>query len=286
MGAQRTLSPYIYLMSLAVCDFLTGISMVVYRVFNNAAILYMFPEISRITSTMFIPLHYVTNSLATGATFLVNALSWDRLIAIRYPMHRSIWCTTRRARITSVLLVISGCLLNLDSFVRLRIAWWVDPETGSAIPSIGYTDIGRNPIVGDVSLYMKFAIKQIIPLSMMIVTNTLTLKELANNQKFRSKSAQGHAKTDVACLGITVGVIVVFILTNIPKAYYTFHATINDYPDKISITTGIILSSSELLGWTNTCNNFVIYTILNAKFRDDLRHLLKCKKRRSLHLLQ
>lgn len=277
MRRQKKLSPYIYLTSLAACDFLTGGALALNKLFCNPGFINAVPRAGPAVGPLLVPLFYVCNSTLNAAAFLVNALSLDRLIAIKYPMHRSIWCSTRRAYITSCFLIIFGFLIDVDYFARLVTAWYSDPDTGVQIPFIGYTEIGQQQLITDIVYYMKFALKQVIPLSLMIATNSLTLKELALNRKFRNETAGGKTLNNIQCLRITVGVIVIFVVTNIPRSVYLFNVAINGLPSNPSVAVMVVYAATEMFLWTNICNNFIIYTVLNARFRHDVIHLLQCK---------
>lgn len=281
MGQQKDLSPYTYMTILAYCDLLTGLAMIWYA-FSNCSFLQKKSEsLARLSSHTAVPVYFLRDSFSLGATYLTTALSIDRLIAVKFPLKRSLWCTVRKARIVSLCLMVIGFAVNVHEPIRLQIIWIFDPTDGAFMPAMGITAAGRNHTLSVMVLYLTIVLKISLPLILMVISNAITLKEVGRSMKFREeKSSKSAAKGDSnQCLLITVGVITTFVMTSIPRAAYQFNLAINGYPKNLNKVMMYTAVFSELIMWSNSCSNFFIYIVLNAKFRQDVINLFGCQKK-------
>lgn len=277
MSRQKTVSPFIYLNSLAVCDLLTGVLMTCNGILLNHNFLRQSQTTRVVSYWTQIPAYFLRSWLSSSATYLVNALSLDRMIAICYPMKRAVWCTQKRARIASAVLILCGVIPNFHIVLRLKSRWYPDPSSGHNIPVAVYTDIGRDPIVTDVTSYGRLILKQVVPLTLLIFTSIRTMNDIIKSLRFRNQNSKNTRK-DVPCLGMTMGVISVFVFTNIPLVVYSLNISINGPYRNASFAMAMFLKVIEIFPWINSFSNFFVYIITNNKFRKDMIGLFLCKK--------
>ncbi|ELU01165.1 hypothetical protein CAPTEDRAFT_187990 [Capitella teleta] len=135
------------------------------------------------------------------------------------------------------------------------------------------TKFGHIYIFKTVIMYLKFLFQQMLPLLLMSTTNILTIREIVKGIEFRKSSTNNNAKNRVRCLGVTLGVITVLILTNCPAVANTLSILIGatSGPGRVGV-----LHILELLRWTCCVTNFFIYVILDKRFRDEVVNLFSC----------
>ncbi|ELU01013.1 hypothetical protein CAPTEDRAFT_195566 [Capitella teleta] len=266
---QRTASPYIYMTFLAISDFITGMCIVILAMNER---LDQFSDHGWMMKTWYhisLPVIYARFTLTTYSTFLLNTLSIDRLIAVKFPMHHPIWCTPGRARIVSAGLALFCAVFNIHYLLRYQMVWKGEPD--SQFPYLGITKLGQIYIFTNVIMYLKFLLYQVIPLLLMSTTNILTIREIVKGIKFRKSSTNNSGKNRVQCLGVTLVVITVFIVTNCPSAAFTLSTLIG-----AKLKRGSALHLLELLHWTCCVTNFFFYVVLDKRFRDDVINLFSC----------
>ncbi|ELU13643.1 hypothetical protein CAPTEDRAFT_204089 [Capitella teleta] len=266
---QRTASPYIYMTFLAISDFITGMCIVILAMNER---LDRFNDHGWMMKTWYhisVPVIYVRFTLTTYSTFLLNTLSIDRLIAVKFPMHHPIWCTPGRARIVSASLALFCAVYNIHFLLRYQMVWKGEPD--SQFPYLSVTKLGQIYIFNTIIMYLKFLLHQMLPLLLMSTTNILTIREIVKGIKFRKSSTNNSGKNRVQCLGVTLGVITVFIVTNCPSAAFTLSTLIG-----AGLKRGSALHLLELLRWTCCVTNFFFYVILDKRFRDEVINLFSC----------
>ncbi|ELT98586.1 hypothetical protein CAPTEDRAFT_218290 [Capitella teleta] len=267
---KRVASPYIYMTALAISDLLTGLCILMNTYMNKRDLLGSHAWLRKVSYHVNMPTYYIRFSLATYSTYLLNTLSIDRLIAVKFPMHHPVWCTSKRTRVVCAALVLFCVVFNIHFLLRFHMLW-VNYE-GVTLPVLGLTTIGRNPTVNASIMYFKLLFQQLVPLALMFTTNIWTINEIIKGIKFRRNNTSGKQQK-VQCLGVTLGVITVFILTNSPAIFNSLSNVID--PSRQSKTS--VLYLFELLRWISIISNFFFYVILDKRFRDDVINIFLCR---------
>ncbi|ELU03764.1 hypothetical protein CAPTEDRAFT_192332 [Capitella teleta] len=276
---QQTMSPHVYMIALAMCNFIAGICIIGNTMMVNKQLLRQHQWLREMTTRAHLPCYYVRYTLDNAATYLLNALSLDRLLAIRHPMHRVLWCTSRRAMICSVLLLLLCVGINSHMLVRLHVV--LVPDDLCDLPVISYTEIGQDRNINKITMYMRLILQQGIPLTMMVITNSWTIYEITKSIKFRKQNSDQGGQQGVQCLGMTLGVTIVFVITQIPATSYSLSVVINGTSVATSEAQGVAIVLSEIVRWCKTFVNFFVYLIIDKKFRRDLSRICKpgsCQK--------
>ncbi|ELU06175.1 hypothetical protein CAPTEDRAFT_191014 [Capitella teleta] len=89
--------------------------------------------------------------------------------------------------------------------------------------------------------WSKFLLKQVLPLTVMVITSTWTIVEIVKSLRFRKQINSQRSEKSVQCFGVTIGVIVLFIVTNAPLAFFVFDTSINGARFKPSFTETVRL---------------------------------------------
>ncbi|ELT88864.1 hypothetical protein CAPTEDRAFT_190676 [Capitella teleta] len=287
---QKSLSPFVYMKWIAACDFLIGLMITCSGVMVNRDFLRSHSALREFTYWIQMPVYFLQSTFTSGAIYIAAALGMDRLIAVRYPLKRVIWCTTRRAHITSAILVMVGVIPNIQLVLRLESALFPDRTSGIMIPYFTYTQLGRDPTVTAFVQYSKFILKQVIPLVVMSVTGTWTVVIIFKSRRFQKQANIQKTGNNLQCFGVTIGVIVLFIVTNITQAIFALDTSINGSNSmtfkSYSFSVSIIRDLTKLLPWANASLNFVVYLLFNDTFRQTAIRLFCCrmKNRRNMPL--
>jgi hypothetical protein len=275
MGKQKNMSPYIYLTLIASFDFITGVVLLLNGIINNTRFLRSSEVVSVLSFYTQSAVYFIRSWTATVSSYLAMALSVDRLIAIRHPMKRAILCTPRRARITAAVLIALAVIPNVHTAVRMHSVWY-ELDNDKRLPIFTYNEFGFNPLVTAIAQYGSFILKQVVPLGVLILTNTMTIWEIFKSMKFRKQMSSSKGK-EVQCLGITVGVIVLFIVTNTPTAIFVFRLIVYSPIRNFSFAFLVFATLIEFVPWSNVYLNFVVYIVLNKRFREDAVAFVCCR---------
>ncbi|ELT88863.1 hypothetical protein CAPTEDRAFT_190675 [Capitella teleta] len=280
---QKSLSPFVYMKWIAACDLFTGFMITMNGLSVNRDFLRSYSALREFTYWLQMPVYFLQSSLTTSAIYIAAALGMDRLIAVRYPLKRVIWCTTRRAHITSAILVMVGVMPNIQLFFRLEPAVFMERASGVLIPYLTYTQLGRDPTVTAFVQYSKFILKQVIPLVVMSVTGTWTVVMIFKSRRFQKQANIQKTGNNLQCFGVTIGVIVLFIVTNITQAIFALDTSINGSNSmtfkSYSFSVSIIRDLVGLLPWANTTLNLIVYLLFNDNFRQTAFSLFCCRRK-------
>ena len=282
LGAQKSLSPYIYMTWIAACDTLCGVAFVWYGVIYHHDFVCASPGLRWVSSWSRIPMFFLTNALLTSSSYLLVALGVDRLIAVRYPLKRALWCTKKTAHITSLVLVIAGIVVNVQILPRFEPSEESVPWCDVTIPKMTYTKIGLKPVVHKLAQNFKFVFKQALPLLCLVVTSIWTLFELAKSFRFRQRVGTNREKAEKnPCLGMSIGIIMVFILTNIGPSVYALSNLAGQKSLSTSYITAMLFGALSTIPGCNIFVNFFVYVLSNSKFRRDLKRLFSFEGKKS-----
>ncbi|ELU09656.1 hypothetical protein CAPTEDRAFT_199221 [Capitella teleta] len=265
MLKHKPTTPHVYLICIAACDLLTGVAIMGNAVMGTTSLLRKYPRLRVVSFHAQVPCLFIRLALGDASTFVLNALSLDRLIAIKHPMQHISWCTVRRARIVCIILLGFSFVFSTNILVRLTSVW--APE---GVPYQTTSDIGKIPLVDAIFMHTKFIIQQAIPLTMMCITNTWTIQQVIKGNRFRRSTSNSKDQSGgVQCLGMTLGITAYFLLTHTSAAFYALNQAINDNVSiyKASIELSIFIICLEFLRWMGTFMNFFFYVFFDRKFR-------------------
>ncbi|ELU09655.1 hypothetical protein CAPTEDRAFT_199220 [Capitella teleta] len=272
MLKHKPTTPHVYLICIAACVLLTGVAIMGNAVMGTTSLLRKYPKLRVVSFHAQVPCFFVRLALGDASTFVLNALSLDRLIAIKHPMQHISWCTVRRARIVCIILL--GFSFVFSTNFLLRKTSTLTPE---GIPYQTTSNIGKIPLVDAIFMHTKFAIQRAIPLTRMCITNTWTIQQVIKGNRFcRSTSNSKDQSGGVQCLGMTLGITAYFLLTHTSAAFYALNQAINDNVSMYSVSSelSIFLMCLEFLRWMGTFLNFFFYLLFDSKFRHNTAVLL------------
>ncbi|ELU14878.1 hypothetical protein CAPTEDRAFT_212625 [Capitella teleta] len=264
----------VYMASLAVCDFCIGIfslwRVLADRLFNLSDGVYWF------CSRTYFPVVGLDVAASITAGLIAMALSVDRCFALKFPMkHVELW-SVRKAKVIVVVAGMMSLLIGLNIPLRLTITDVVDSVVNQLPPM--YTPIGRNAAFTQVCNNIEFVFRFAIPLTVMMVSNTWTMSIIRKSDKFRrglDTKTRCAVKTP-KCLTMTVGLVIIFFMTNLPKAAFLFDSMIFFNKHRFTIAFETFGIASDVLAKFNSIVNIFVYLTLNREFRRNLLQMFGC----------
>ena len=261
-----------YIVSLAVADALVAITVQSFAVANDILGYWIFGPV-------FCNVWLSSDVMCSTASILnLCAISLDRYIHIRSPLHYEQWITAKTA-----LLAIAGLWLlsALISFLPIHLGWHrLDGYT----PADSYTPDGKficllelNPLYAVVSSLVSFYIPCIVMICIYVKLYQYARMHVKNIKKSMAVGApltggdnkNSYKLTDHKA-AITLGVImgtflfcwVPFFTINIVGAFCTTCIPV------------MVFSIFTWLGYLNSCMNPIIYSIFNTEFRNAFKRVL------------
>lgn len=271
--------PHIYMGALAVCDILISCGTLWESIASKVAykndILY---AIGRYT---YIPLIGLDVGASIASALISMILSIDRFIALRYPFKYAKLCTTGRAKGVSIVFILVCCVVTTVYYPLCIQIRRERPDEPAA--ALYYTMLGLNPIFTKIRSYFEFILRFALPLVMMAVSNTATLVLIKKTDVQRRKLGVNHQDVGSSpkCLTITVGLIVVFFITQLPIALTTLDSIVFDYLHRGLFGMEMFIATADYLVKLNLVINFFVYYAFGKDFRHQFHALMACAKKDS-----
>ena len=142
----------------------------------------------------------ITAASTMAGSYLIVAMTFDRLIAVKWPLKAITWCTMKRARLTSIFIIL-GC-----SLFKLPYAW----ITRAAKPLLCLAFQVKQTSLLRGYYWINAAITNYIPFVSLLVLNTLIIHTLRKRGKYfekdkTSETSGTQQSTQVSNSGVDTG---------------------------------------------------------------------------------
>ncbi|ELT90989.1 hypothetical protein CAPTEDRAFT_196980 [Capitella teleta] len=266
----------VYMVGLAVCDLSIGIfsswRAISDRVYTWSTGAFQFCALT------YWPAVGLEVAASTTASLIAMALSIDRCLALRFPIKHSELCSVSKAKMLALASGLLSVIIGLNYPVRLFV-----PDEGTSYLNVmptEYTLLGEDPVFSKLCRYVEFFFRFAIPLSAMIVANTWTMTIIRKSDQFRKgmdREARSAMKTP-KCLTMTIGLVIIFIITQMPKAAFLLDQMIfySEHRGTGLFETFVIVGN--LMTRFNSIVNIIVYLTLNREFRHTLVKVLNVRK--------
>ena len=128
---------------------------------------------------------------AMSGTFIIIAMTFDRLIAVKWPLKSLTWCTLKRARVTVL------CLILFASLVKLPYVWITKP-----VPRCVAFQVERTPLV-QAYYWINLSASSYVPFTILLVLNVLIKQALQKRRNYFPKGRSTINQSDVTSTRIT-----------------------------------------------------------------------------------
>ena len=249
---------------------------------------------------------WTINSLQMNGFFIILGLTFDRLLAVRFPLKAVVWCTARRAKLVCGSVFAIVWLVNLPFFVynHAKNGLVCGMGTSRSVISLVYPWI----VVG---------IGLVLPVVSLISMNAVIITAILSSRRFRAKyttqrrprgsdsiiemsesatnssqnipqgdwlnSANKHPKlmTPGERNAIVTLLLISFTFLLLVSPHYV-HIALFQLSDLVSSPSlradyTLFFQVSKKLFFLNSACNFFLYCLSGTKFRNDVASLFSCK---------
>ncbi|CAH1783616.1 unnamed protein product [Owenia fusiformis] len=251
-------------------------------------------------------LSYISQVTTEYGVSVIIAMTIDRYIAVKYPIHSVTWCSLKRTR---RILVIGIIILSI---YNIPIPWM----SGSVEWDICATFNTQDDFTAAYSwIYIIFG--SVFPVVALMCFNTLIIRSIRDQSKkiLNLRVGQGHSRSQSNASndsrlirqssketwGLSRGdihsrqrqltlmlllVTFTFILLTLPQYIrYTLYVTLDYHSSaKLYALYTLIYHISNKLWFTNCAVNFYLYCLVGEKFRRDLKTLFSRESKRPIYL--
>ncbi|PAV62023.1 hypothetical protein WR25_00590, partial [Diploscapter pachys] len=216
----------------------------------------------------------ILNIARTGSVYICVAITVDRFLAVKYPLHFKLWCTPSRA-----LKILFGITLGTIVY-RIPVFFeYTNDECGFLVASNLSTDIYYFRIYTTFS-YLIYVF--LVPWIIMLVLNAYVVIIVHQAYKVRGsmkRTTENYTKNLRKVTLMSITMVTFFLLFNFPAAIKhldeVFHRKFPKYIDPLA----------NLLICFNSAFNFIVYAVFSARFRQ-LSMKILCNQRSNLNDLQ
>lgn len=215
-----------------------------------------------------------------ASTYILMAISIERLIAIAYPIYFNRVLTRRRVQ--SVIVFI-WFLANVSTMFAFFVQQ-VDP--------IKHVCVFKLPSQESqiIVAYYWFFLRMVIPMLTMVISQTLIAREL-HTQSLRFKGNKESSTTKTVhlvarnrVLKMMFEVIIIYIVCWAPNQVAYMCYVLGIIP--VSYIGSPLHHTLTVLGFCNSCANPFIYTARHPQFREALKGMLTCTRAGSTSLFE
>jgi len=209
---------------------------------------------------------------STASILNLCAISLDRYIHIRSPLHYDMWMSTRR---TLALIAVVWLLSLLISFFPIQMGWHETNDAAAALPDANrfVCLLELNPLYAVISSLVSFYVPCLVMILIYLRLYRyarMHVKSIRQQQCFVGDADSAMQKTSDHKAAVTLGIIMgVFLLCWTP--FFTINiigafCTTCIPPVAFSVFTW--------LGYFNSTLNPIIYSIFNQEFRAAFKRVL------------
>ena len=225
---------------------------------------------------------WLINSLQMNGLFLILTVTFDRVVAVRFPLKATAWCTASHAKLVSVVIFAVAWLVNSPFYVYNRV------KNGN-ICAMGTP----GSIVSFVFPWISVVVGLVIPFILLVSMNAVIVVALRNRLRCLAKftihfSEQIYSKCHKHLPAISSrdrnAIVTLFLISFTFLLFVTPHyvhiATFSMNhlrlsPSQHADYTLFFQISRQLYSMNNACN-FFLFCLSGTKFRKDLVRLFHC----------
>ena len=247
---------------------------------------------------------YLVNSLQMNGFFLILSLTFDRLMAGRFPLNVVAWCNARRAKVISGLILIVALVVNIPFSIyhhaknktvcamgtpgsALSFVFpWITVVVGFVVPFVSLTSMNAVIIMAihnrrrHMARYAPERPRDIVETIEMSESGTGSNQDPPQNQS-RDTKQQSHPKPmtsrDRNAIVTLLLVSFTFLLLSSPHFAKVALLSMTNGTSTLSRQAdySLLFQVSRKLYFTNNACNFFLYCLSGTKFRNDVVRLFR-----------
>ena len=279
---NRHVSCYFYMGVLAITDSMYLLAATTYNIMQSIPRLVIPYYIHQRICSSFWPI--MTGSALCG-TYIILAMTLDRLIAVKWPLKSLTWCTLKRARISTISIVMF-CFL-----VKLPYGWLTKP-----VPSCVSFQVERTNMV-QAYYWINSTVSCYIPFTILFILNLLIIQTMRKRGKYfesmkSSETGSGpmtsetpsrsedtkdakKARAEKSMTRMLLFVTFSFLILNSPVyIFYIVYLFVSPMASSAAFAEYYLIANICAFMFTmNFSINFYLYCLAGSKFRKDLRKM-------------
>ncbi|XP_064652389.1 allatostatin-A receptor-like [Lineus longissimus] len=211
-------------------------------------------------------LSYATFATSCISIFTLILMSLDRYLAIVHPASRNIR-TKRNAYIGIATTWVAGLSANIPVYFTFRVEEYaVNEEQRSRCSPTSWPN----------ALFTTFFVTgYIIPLSIIIILNGLTVKHMLCDVNIIVSQSEESMRCRRRASKMVVVVVAVFAICWLPNHIRLMYISYRADPKTTEFY--ILATISQILCYSNSCVNPIIYSFMSENFRKEFRKHLCCE---------
>ena len=219
---------------------------------------------------------YVVHLATQFGTFAICAMTFDKLVALKYPHKAASFSTTKRTKVIISLLFLFCAIYNIPHFFITKLL----------LPSRLCVDyMGGNLVT--LYCWFTFVINSIMPLCLLTVLNSIMImsvrkmnKMFGNDRSESNNNKSDHRKSierQLALISVlVVSAYLLFVIPSYIRCVLNFVIDWQTSPQRYANYVLFYIITADLY-FSNSAINFYLYCISGSKFRSDVVNLFNCK---------
>ena len=194
---NRDVSCYFYMGVLSIMDSIPILLGTTYWILSDLTNTVLTPFSHKIYCNITWPL--IAGGILSG-TYIILAMTFDRFLAVQFPLKAAVWCTVRRARISCAVIVAVCFIFRLPYFV------WTD----AIRPMSCVAFQGKQSRLEIVYYWVNTVLSSYVPFILLVTFNTMIIRTLRGRSKYfteektKSNSSINASESDISTLSQNV----------------------------------------------------------------------------------
>ena len=210
-------------------------------------------------------------SMAESATIWVTVLiAVNRYIIVCLPLRASQWCTLSKVKIQLAVVLLLAVLYNIPEIVRCRVIQITWDNGASYVTESDFDYTMRHSYPQFYYVYdnvLLLIVKVCLPLCILTVLTIRLIKAMNAHRRMQADMQRQHSQPDSSMTFALVIVVIVFIICRAPLVIFSVMFHLDWLSSVVMCYTNLMYTTLLAL---NSAVNFIIYIVINRRFRSVL----------------
>ena len=215
-------------------------------------------------------IHWLTGSCQVCSSCLVLLYTFERFVAVRYPLKRAVICSGRRVRMAVLWIFVFAFSSQIYNLILLEVK-----ITACIVPRRN-----QKMIFGYLTVYLQYVIGIILPycciafLNAMIVYHMIKYRRKRSSLQASNMSSEEKTQRSMTVMLFTASTYSLVMMTPLMAAR-AMDMTLSGASRNVTIFR---LIAEDMISPWNYCGNFFFYVIGGRQFRHELFNMLRFRQ--------